>query len=174
MGYLLMPESARSWGSGLDWAGPSVLTSSLSLLPLNKESQHGQRTGLGPRSSCLLPKKSVVFLACYFKVTFCNCLGLQLPARTLLSAMRFALECCARALRSLCAPPARALRATPVDGGCPGTSFCTLPPALAQGDPWAPESSGQLLSTAVVQRQVLTPPALVQRSPNNNNNHDNT
>ena len=38
---------------------------------------------LGP--SCLLPKKGVVFLVCCFMVTFCNCLGLQLPARTLLS-----------------------------------------------------------------------------------------
>ena len=73
-----MPESARSWGGGLDWAGPSVLTSSLSLLPLNKESQHGQRTGLAPRSSCLLPKKSVVFWRAILRlfsatVWGCNC-----------------------------------------------------------------------------------------------------
>ena len=34
---------------------------------------------LGP--SCLLPKTGVVFLVCCFMVTFCNCLGLQLPAR---------------------------------------------------------------------------------------------
>ena len=42
---------------------------------------------------------------------------------------------------------AEAERAAAVDGGCPGTSFST-PPALAQGDPWAPEPVSISLNNA--------------------------